>query len=852
MAITLNELRSAFDQADSLTGWTGHDTLITSNPVPIEATGCVGANVGNEIFVGYHTISSTDLSDAVIYCWVFSRLSLGDTLDTNGGLMIMAADTTPDRIGYKVNGADKAAFRHDDGPTGWQCPALDTTSLPATYVDAGSAISIDWTAILEVGTIVNSLSAAPGMNPTYQADIMRYLLPANNNGCAADIVGGTEGDPGLFSEIATADRQVGNLQAHGLVRQLAAGVVGVQGPLRFGNATGTSASWFEDSNGTLVFEDRGFRTDLYKIFITDNGTGTTTFRLHGYALIAPTGVGAEFDADTDTDVTDVVIDNGSRIAGFIGGVGLQSGHTVTNTTITECGQVRANGATMNGSSVLQSTVAANNSSLQWNVNTDTDGLLDGMTFDKTSGTAHHAIEFGTAIADAASFTLTGCNFGTDFSATEDGSTGDETFHFLDTTGSITLSLAGCTGNFGYRTEGVAVSIVADPIIIDINVNDNLGVPLIDARVLVEAADGAGVLPFQETVTITRSGSVASVAHTTHGMINDDVSIIRYVEDTQYAGAHIISNVSTNAYDYTVDSPLPASPAVGLNTDLIDAQTEVDYDDSPTSEGSFTAGTGYAVSDALTLDKGISVTVDMIDSSDGSVTEFTVDSSSQSARIFENELLKAGGGGGSQSVIDIGSNTDASSGTVLNDSFTLSSGINRKMVVWGTHKGTNTTLTATYDSNAMTSIANTENFGVGEMEMFWYDIPDGHSGSKTIEVTLGIATANREIIWAVIENCASGAEEDFEAITAQIGSSPESITATNTTDDAFLIHAFSDDGTGSSFLSGALDVEELDVAGVTGTIHVVSEVVDSTGAQVTESIWSGGNNAYTIIGAIFGT
>ena len=88
MAITLNDNRQLLDEGDSLTGWTNHDTLGTTDPVPIESTGWVGANVGAEIFVGYHTIAATDLSDAVIYAWVFSRLSLGDTLDANGGLMI--------------------------------------------------------------------------------------------------------------------------------------------------------------------------------------------------------------------------------------------------------------------------------------------------------------------------------------------------------------------------------------------------------------------------------------------------------------------------------------------------------------------------------------------------------------------------------------------------------------------------------------------------------------------------------------------------------------------------------------------------------------------------------------------
>ena len=569
MAVTLNDNRTIIDEGDSLTGWTNHDTLGTTDPVPIEDSGWVGANVGAEIFVGYHTISSTDLSDAVIYCWVFSRLSLGDTLDTNGGLMVMVADATPDRIGYKVNGADKAAFRHDDGPTGWQCPALDTTSLPAFYTSAGSETNLDWTAILEVGTIVNSLVAAPGMNPTYNVDIMRWLDPTANNGCAADIVGGASGGTeGTWEEIATADRQVGNQQAHGLVRELAAGAFGVQGPLRFGNATGSSSSWFEDSNVTVVFEDRGFRTDLYKIFITDNGTGTTTFRLHGSAIIAPTGVGAEFDADTDTDVTDVVLDNGCRLAGFTNGVGLQSGHTCTDTVITDSGQVRANGATMNGSSVLQSTVAADSGALLWNVNTDTDGLLDDMTFDKTSGTAHHAIEFGTSIPTT-SITLNNCAFGTDFSASENTSptaeAGDETFAFRDTTGTLTVNLVGCSGNFGFYSAGVVVTVVADPATTKVTCEDQSGAMIENARVLLETSDdgGGSGFPYQAaTASLTQAaGTATCTTSAVHGLATDDYVVIRGAGIEGYNKQAQITVTSTTVFTYSVDSGL-GSPATG--------------------------------------------------------------------------------------------------------------------------------------------------------------------------------------------------------------------------------------------------------------------------------------------------
>lgn len=85
----------------------------------------------------------------------------------------------------------------------------------------------------------------------------------------------------------------------------------------------------------------------------------------------------------------------------------------------------------------------------------------------------------------------------------------------------------------------------------------------DARVLLEA-DTGGDLPAGESCTITRSGSIASVAHTSHGMSTGMTVIIRGAVEDEYNGMYTISNVTTNAYDYTV-SGTPTTPATGTIT-----------------------------------------------------------------------------------------------------------------------------------------------------------------------------------------------------------------------------------------------------------------------------------------------
>jgi len=78
---------------------------------------------------------------------------------------------------------------------------------------------------------------------------------------------------------------------------------------------------------------------------------------------------------------------------------------------------------------------------------------------------------------------------------------------------------------------------------------------------VESNNGSGDLPYQASVTITRSGSTASVSHTAHGLANSAKVVIRGADQPEYNGIQTISNVTANAYDYTV-SGTPTTPATG--------------------------------------------------------------------------------------------------------------------------------------------------------------------------------------------------------------------------------------------------------------------------------------------------
>jgi len=167
-------------------------------------------------------------------------------------------------------------------------------------------------------------------------------------------------------------------------------------------------------------------------------------------------------------------------------------------------------ADLTTSQILTPVVAVDASGLIWNGNFDPDGNLDGMTFSKGTN-AHHAAAFGTA--SPTTMTLRNIDF-SGFNATD--AQNDSTLHVRRTSGTVTINLIGCTGNISYKSAGATVVLVISPVTTAINIKDDEGNDEQNARVFLYAKDATGPLPYQETVTITRVTTTATVSHTAHG------------------------------------------------------------------------------------------------------------------------------------------------------------------------------------------------------------------------------------------------------------------------------------------------------------------------------------------------
>jgi hypothetical protein len=204
-------------------------------------------------------------------------------------------------------------------------------------------------------------------------------------------------------------------------------------------------------------------------------------------------------------------------------------------------------------------VAADTSAVVWDVNSDTDGRLDNTVFSKGTN-AHHAIELGTT--SPTTVTLRGISF-SGFNASN--AQNDSTIHVKRTSGTVTINLIGCSGNISYKSAGATVSLVVDPVSLSVHVQDiDTGAAISGARVWVPVTSTVGGRPYNASVTITSTGTTATVSHTSHNMLTNDWVWIKGATQPEYNGTFQITKINDNSYSYTMGGD-PTSPATGTIT-----------------------------------------------------------------------------------------------------------------------------------------------------------------------------------------------------------------------------------------------------------------------------------------------
>jgi hypothetical protein len=107
-----------------------------------------------------------------------------------------------------------------------------------------------------------------------------------------------------------------------------------------------------------------------------------------------------------------------------------------------------------------------------------------------------------------------------------------------------------------------------------------GANIQNARVYLEASAG-GDYPYRHPITITRSGSTATVTHTSHGLATNDKVTVRGAGQNEYNGIKSIAVIDDNSYTFPVGGS-PTTPATGSITStyvvvegLTDANGEIE-------------------------------------------------------------------------------------------------------------------------------------------------------------------------------------------------------------------------------------------------------------------------------------
>ena len=266
MSVTVTNNMTLLFDAESTSNWTSDGGgFSTYTGFQREGTYCIGDQASKGTLHGYKTITSTNLTNVVIYMWL--RSGNPDT-KANGGFRIVLGDGT-NRRAYYVGVSDDYGFQVG----GWSCFLLDTSNLPTSYSQLAGSSAPNLSAITEVGGGFNYVTKAVGNGDNVFIDAARYI---SNTGYALTIGGGGVGTEGTFSDIEVLDKSISN--AWGIIRKLATNVYGIQGAIEFGNS-GTDSSYFLDKNITIIFEDRPIPTTYYKIKLTGNTTGTNSFVL---------------------------------------------------------------------------------------------------------------------------------------------------------------------------------------------------------------------------------------------------------------------------------------------------------------------------------------------------------------------------------------------------------------------------------------------------------------------------------------------------------------------------------------------------------------------------------------------
>ena len=550
-SLTTNDGTGLDDLTGSASGSTNTETFI-------EGTGSQSIKVSKAVDgLLFDAGTAQDWSGNVFYLW--QNCGSAGKLDTlaNGGIRIrFCGDTVTDWFEVYVEGNNTYSG-------GFKMLVVDIDEARAQATGAGpggtNGTTPATTAIRYVGIVWDITATIGGNVDNCFLDAM-WRLPASTPGIRVEGLSGGTVDWTWQDIIDAAD--VGDpTKAWGTIERLKNGSISINTPIRFGVAD-SDGHGFGDTNENVGWEDALVPDSFYGIDVIGDAGGTTDFVLGLKSGTGDDATGSQGGSITTggprwfLTLNDVDVDSAQLYGMTLSGAGAMvlddPATEVISCILLDCTSALVSNA---GEFLRNTIVNANTADGVAFVTTDD---LSDVVFCSFFFSDGHAVELTTPrVASQASK-------GNRFSGYGAAASTDAAI-FNDSGGEVTITLSdGATSGEHTVRNGASAStiIVSGAVALTITVLDGV-TPVESVRVLIWCT-GTGGFPSEDPVSITRSGATASVTHTAHEMENGDEVRIEGAVQPEYNVIATISNVTVNAYDYTV-SGSPATPATGSPT-----------------------------------------------------------------------------------------------------------------------------------------------------------------------------------------------------------------------------------------------------------------------------------------------
>lgn len=469
------------------------------------------------------------------------------SFDMSGCIFSLQIAQTP--VGTTYFGAKGLVAFFEDGSGNWAAftltprTAVVNAVLYVAFVDLENATPlasggvIDWTDIERVGYAYHRVGTATNASVLRVKNALLLRRTTLIDGSPASPV-----SAGMLDQVMNGwgPMHLAGLQGRG--QALAKGTTRYGDGARQTYVTTTATSFEFPRAANASIQRRFWQVPNDSVSVQLLASATDVIDLS--ACVFATETRQSFVIDPTTSIAASYTFAGAAIVGYVIENNV-AGVVFDNVTFQACWGIELLGGGMEGCSVLQSLATPA-------VTTDDIETIVDTRF-VSAGTGH-AVE----LTATGTFNVVGLTF-TGYGA--DGTTDAAIYN--NSGGAVTLLLPAGGGAPTVRNgAGASTTIEYEPIETLVTVLDaESGDPVENARVFLAAANGTGPLPFEDAVSITRSGSTATVAHTAHGLATGEQIWVQGAAELEYNGIFTVTVTGPDAYTYTV-SGSPATPATG--------------------------------------------------------------------------------------------------------------------------------------------------------------------------------------------------------------------------------------------------------------------------------------------------